>query len=94
MEQTPSKKMNGRTKAGLWLLIAPTATIILSFVAFAVVNWIASTTTPAPAGDTLFNETPMWSTIVNVILYIVGVVGVISWLPGLIVGIVLLATKK
>ncbi|MDB5161620.1 MAG: hypothetical protein JWM52_128 [Candidatus Saccharibacteria bacterium] len=88
-------KLDGRTKGALWLLIAPTALLILSFILYAVVNWIFSATTPTPTDSTnLYSDGSIVTTISNIILFLMGVVGVITWLPGIVVGIILLATKK
>ncbi|MFY9228450.1 MAG: hypothetical protein WAO28_03975 [Candidatus Microsaccharimonas sp.] len=86
--------MTKRTKGALWLLIAPTALIVLTFILYAIVNLIASTATPPPTEGQLFTETPAGMVIINVILFIVGTLATVAWLPGLIVGIVLLASPK
>lgn len=45
--------------------------------------------------DTLFNEEPSpIKTILNIVLFLVGVISILTWLPGIIVGIILLATRK
>ena len=85
------KHMAGRTKLALWLMIGPTALLVVSFLLFAIVNFVASTATPAP-GE-LFAEQSAISPIVNVLLFLIGIVTIVTWLPGLIIGIVLLATK-
>lgn len=114
------KKISGRTKAALWLMIAPTALLFASFVLFAVVNWVVGAAGPVEThtscnsissgssladglegasrdedcsmfGDT--TGTSIFRTIANIVLFLTGAVGVITWLPGLIIGIVLLATK-
>jgi hypothetical protein len=69
---------------GLICLIAPTALFILSLVGYALVNLLAS------EGAVSLQL----RTITNILLYLVGMVVVLTWLPGLIVGIVLLATRK
>lgn len=86
--------MTKRTKGALWLLIAPTALIVLTFILFAVVNWIFSAVSPAPAEGQLFTEPSLGASIINVILFIVGMLATVAWLPGLIVGIILLASPK
>lgn len=87
-------KMSKRTIGALWLLIAPTVLIIFTFAAFAILNWIFNPTMWPTPDTSPFAPTPIGITISNIILFITGVVGVITWLPGLIIGIVLLATKK
>lgn len=111
------KKMSGRTKAALWLMIAPTTLLVLSFFLFALVNWVLPTgvandspnCTPSTSdysiseginaanGDedclAFSRETGTFTTIANIFLFLAGSIGVLSWLPGLVIGIILLATK-
>jgi hypothetical protein len=87
-------KMSTRTKGALWLLIAPTVMIIFTFAAFAIINLIFNPTMWPTPDTELFAPTPIGITISNVILFITGAVGIVSWLPGLILGTVLLATAK
>lgn len=78
-------KMSGRKVAALWLMIAPTAMIIGVFFIFAIANWGLGY---APGVEGI-------RTALNIVLWLIGVLGFISWLPALIVGIVLLtATPK
>jgi heme/copper-type cytochrome/quinol oxidase subunit 2 len=81
-----------RTVLALWLMIGPTALIVVSILLYAVANFIMAQT--MPQSDAMFAESSVGETIVNVILFIIGAVSVITWLPGLIIGIILLATKK
>lgn len=85
-----------RTKIALWLMIAPTALIIVVFMLFAILNFVFYTPAAAPAEGELFTESPssLFTTISNVILFVVGAISVTTFLPGLITGIVLLATRK
>jgi hypothetical protein len=75
-------------------MIGPTALLALVFIGFAVVNLIAVSTSSAPAASDLFGTQPAWTSIVNAVLWLLAVLSFIAWLPGLIVGIVLIATKK
>jgi hypothetical protein len=89
---TPAKSNHKRTVLALWLMIGPTALIIASILLYAIMNFMFAPATPA--GDNLFGEQTAGQTITNVILFIVGAISVMTWLPGLIIGIILLATKK
>ncbi len=80
-------KMTGRTKLALWLLIGPTGLYVAVFTLFAVINYVFSTTT------TGLGEASVIATIMNVILFLAGVVAFLTWLPGIITGIILLTTK-
>lgn len=67
---------------GIICLVAPTALILLSIILYAIVQFVA--------GDSLSTV----RTISNVILFLTGAVAVMTWLPGIIVGIILLATRR
>lgn len=67
---------------GIICLVAPTALILLSIILSAIVQFVA--------GDSLSTV----RTISNVILFLTGAVAVMTWLPGIIVGIILLATRR
>ncbi|MFZ2126248.1 MAG: hypothetical protein WAV04_01935 [Candidatus Microsaccharimonas sp.] len=93
--QPTTKKLSGRTIAALWLMIAPTALFILGFIGFAILNWIGDAATPVPSSDgSLFAETQPTTTAGNILLFATGLIAFLTWLPGLIIGIVLLATQK
>ena len=86
-----TNKTSTRTKVALWLLIGPTALLVVTFITYAFVNFLLSSGNPfnsavASDGDLVLN------TIINIILFILGSISVMTWLPGLITGIVLLAT--
>ena len=91
-----SKKRSKRTIVAIYCLIGPTALLIGGFVLFAFLNLILNAVIPpAPlTGSELFGQDPVWRTILNVIGFLVTAIGFLTWLPGIIVGIVLLATAK
>lgn len=90
-ETPPAPVKKRRTGLALLLLIGPSALIILAIIIAAVSNFIFSAAAPA-TGDALFNEHPA-HTIVNVVVFLMGAVSILSWLPGIIIGIILLAKK-
>jgi hypothetical protein len=92
--QLAPHKVPGRTVAALWVLIAPTALIILTFTLYIVINLVFNPTMQLPADGEALAPTPMFITIINILLYAVGSISVVVWLPGLIVGMVLLSTRK
>jgi glycerol uptake facilitator-like aquaporin len=92
--QPTTHKITGRTKASLWLLIAPTAAIVVSLVMFAILNMVANPTMWPTADGEAFAPTPIGITVINILLFIIGVTGVATFFPALVVGIVLLATAK
>ena len=89
---TIAKSSHKRTVLALWLMIGPTALIVVAILLYAIMNVMFAQATPT--GDDLFAEQTAGQTIANVVLFIVGAISVITWLPGLITGIILLATKK
>lgn len=102
MEQQPvtyAQADHGRTNRlkliwGLVCLIGPTALLIVALLVYAIANFIAAGTTSGSGGDDLFGEPSPGETIANVVMFLVGTVSVLTWLPGIIVGIILLATRK
>ena len=92
--QTMPHRITGRTKAALWLLIAPTAIIIVTFTLVAILNLVFNQTMWLTADGEAFAPTPIVVTLANVGLFSLGGLGVITWFPALIIGIVLLATAK
>ena len=73
-------------------LFGPTALIIISVLLYALMNFFLGSATTNES-DLLANP-PVWKTIMNVVLFLVGAITVLTWLPGIIIGIVLLATPK
>lgn len=82
--QPTKQKLSGRTKASLWLMIGPAGLLVVTFLLYAIMNAILGAN-----GST--GASPV---ILNIILFLAGVVGVISFIPGIIIGAILLATKK
>lgn len=67
---------------GLILLIGPSALLILSILIYALANYLSGGSLGA-TGE-----------IINIILYLAGIISTLTWLPGVIIGIVLLATRQ
>jgi heme/copper-type cytochrome/quinol oxidase subunit 2 len=84
---------------GLVCLIGPSVLIVVVLVCYAIANYLASTmSTVGTTGTSPLEELamiePSWKAPINIGLFIVGVLGVVAWLPGLICGIVILKTRK
>jgi len=88
------RKMTGRTKLALWLMIGPAALLIVSFIGYAIINWIFMSAPAAADSTGLFTAESPAKVIFNIIFFLTSAIGVITGLPGLIIGIVLLATPK
>ncbi len=87
-EQTPSlspstssNNPGRRKKIALWLLIGPSALFVGTLILYPVTN-------------VLFPASSVIKATINIILYLAGVVTILTWLPGIIIGTILLATKK
>ena len=66
---------------GLICLIAPTALLIITIVFYAIAQVVTGDLSTA-------------RTVINVLLFLLGSLAVFAWLPGIVVGIILLATRK
>ena len=87
------QRMNKRKLIwGIVCLAAPTTLIILTLIMFAVVNFIMSANAPT-SGSGFGTPSPV-ATIINIILYGIGGLGVITLVPGFVIGIILLVTRK
>ena len=90
---THRKKLAKRTNAALWLLIGPTVVGALVFIAFAIINLIFNPTFwPTPDTES-FADTPLILTAINILLFTLGSISIIAWLPGIIVGALLLIKR-
>lgn len=101
----PAQRSKKRFIWALICLIGPTALIIVSIFIYAIVNFAFSSAmmpadpsgiacTDDPLAGVCAPETPMFKTILNTIMFLVGAIATLTWLPGIIVGIILLATRK
>lgn len=71
-----------KQKAGIWCLTTPTGALIVALVLVILANWAAGGHTSAVAA------------FMNLLAFVVGGLVVLTWFPGIIVGIVLLAMGK
>lgn len=79
---------------GLICLLGPTAIIILAIFVYAMVNFISGSMSNPNSSDELFGNTSPIHSVMNVVLFLVGGLSVVVWFPGIIIGIILLATRK
>lgn len=87
----PTKKRNGRKIAGIVLLVTPSALILGAIILYAVLNFALASTKQS---DTLSGTQSPVVTAANVLLFLLGALSTLAWLPCLIIGIILLATQK
>ena len=85
-------KTNKRTKLALWLMLGPAGLLIITFLLFALINLLFFST--ADAGNLFFsNDSPLQSLVV-LLLFITAAISFLAFVPGLIIGIVLLIMRK
>lgn len=75
---------------GLVCLLGPTLLIILSIAAYAITTVVSA---PVDSND-LFTPASPGVRIVNIFLFLLGALAVATWLPGFIIGVILLATRR
>lgn len=79
-------QLDKRTKGALWLLIGPTALLIVIFFLYALLNWIT--------GADITTTLETLRVALNAMLFIAGLISILVWIPGIVIGIILLVTKK
>lgn len=89
----PPAPKKSHKKLALFLLLGPTALLLLAVLLYAVSNFVSSAGQPAANSEELFAQPSPISAILNIFIFFLGVVGVIAWLPGVIIGVVLLSKK-
>lgn len=83
-----------RLKLAIILLAAPTLIAFSSFIVFLVVNLVFNPTFWMTPDTDPVTETPLLISVLNGVLITIGGIGVLSFLPGLVIGIYLIARKK
>lgn len=84
-----------KTAWGIICLVGPTALVLISIVAYFILHFATGGTWQYAHGDSeLFPDPPLIRTIGTILLFIVGAIASLTWLPGIIIGIVLLATRR
>lgn len=90
---TKRKKITKRTKVALWLVLGPTVFATIAIILFTIINLVFNPTFwPTPDTED-FAATPIGITIANVFLLAVGSLSALAWLPGIVIGGILLAKK-
>jgi len=96
------QKRSKRTKVARWLMIGPTALFVLALIVGIAVPALtnsarqSSATNCATTSDAdcqLFGETSPLETASSIFVFLSGAIVVLTWLPGMVIGIVLLATR-
>lgn len=76
---------------GLVCLIVPSVLFIIALLLAAISNLAFSNA--VPAGDDLFLTSPA-QTAMNILVFALGAMSILTWLPGIIVGIILLVKRQ
>lgn len=94
-EQVEAIRRSNKKKLiwGLVCLIAPTALLIIGIIGYAILNFVAGSDSSSASGELYGSSSPL-KTVMNVVLFLIGATAILTWLPGIIGGIVLLATRK
>ncbi len=83
-----------RRKLAIILVVTPLALVIISFLAFAVINLIFNPTFWMTPDTTSVYATPLYITILNGVFFAICGVGLLSFMPCLIGGIYLFASHR
>ena len=80
---------------GIVCLVGPTALLVVTILGYAILNFAFGASWGYAHGDSsLFPEPTPLHSFVNILLFLVGVVSVLTWVPGIVVGIILLSTRR
>ncbi len=87
----PTRRNKQKLVWALICLIGPTALLIATVLLYAVVNLIGGASGQHASA---FGQPSLAEQIVNIVLFLIGALVVLTWLPGVIIGIILLASRK
>lgn len=76
---------------GIICLAVPSALWIIVITLAAVSNFAFSS---IPTNGALFHQPSVAQVVINIFVFLLGAVAFLTWLPGIIVGIILLATRS
>lgn len=94
MSSTPSThKPKKSITLPLLLILVPGALIILSIIGYAVMNFVLGQALGGAEGSAAEGG-GIIRVVINVLLFLLGAGGLISFVPCLIIGIILLVTRK
>lgn len=71
---------------GLICLLGPTLLLVVALTAYALLNFVFANFSSS--------DVPATSSVSNIILFLVGAITFLTWLPGIIVGIILLTKRQ
>ena len=86
--------VKSKSKRAIFLLLAPSILFAFSLLMLAIINLIFNPTFWMTGDTEPVNPTPPIITVFNVLFIITGIVGLISFLPGVVIGVLLLVQSK
>ena len=102
-------KQKQSLKLPIFLIVAPALSLILSIILYAIINFIVASSIPEPApsisegagisqgvdaSSDLYGETPIFQTIANIVLFLLGSISVLAFVPCLVIGIIILNRRR
>lgn len=93
-EQILALKKSNKLKLvwGLICLIGPTALLLITIMSYAVINFVAAQS--ITSDGVLFAPPSIAHTVANVVMFLIGALATLTWLPGIVIGIILLAQRQ
>lgn len=88
-QQSPEQLRRSNKRKLVWgviCIVGPTALLVIGLILYAVVNFVFA--------SSMESDTSPLKTFINILLFLIGTASVATMLPGLVVGIILLATRK
>lgn len=80
-QQTRAVRKHNSVKYALLLMLLPFSLVLITFSLYSIV-------------DRVLQDFSTLSTLVEILLFVVGLVGLIATLPGIVIGVILLIVKK
>lgn len=74
------------------LLVGPSTLFLLAVLLNAIVNFVVGSSQPSGT-DQLFPQPTPFSTVASVVTFIMAAMSIVTWIPGLIIGIIFLKKK-
>jgi len=79
-------------KLPIWLMIGPAASIVGAFLLFAIIRF--SVGSQSSGDDNLFGDGSMFNTVTNILLFLLGALGIVAFIPCFIAGIIILSKRS
>lgn len=85
----------------IFLIIGPSLAVVLAIIVYVVVNFLINSSAPVPDTSQGANDSDLFgnsggsafSTIGNVVLYLIGAGSILAFVPCLVIGIIMLSKR-